>query len=65
MSGRKYKQGRQICSISEFDQSEKRFFIVRFGKTQKTTHRSFLISWQYRTLMNFIIRGDVFEAEVK
>ena len=47
----KYKFGKQIRSISEFDQSECLFFRVKFGKYYRTIHRSFLISWQYRTLL--------------
>ena len=63
MSKPKYKQGKQICSISEFDQSECLYFKVRFGNRFQTKHKSFLISWQYRTLLNFIQSGRVFEAE--
>lgn len=65
MSRRKYKRGKQICSISDFDQSCNEYFIVYFGSTNpQTKHRSFLMSWQYRTLLNFIIRGQVFEADL-
>lgn len=59
-----YKTGKQIRSISEFDQSECRFFRVKFGyNTMRTIHRSFLISWQYRTLLIWIERGWVYETE--
>lgn len=65
MSKRKYRRGKQICSISDFDHSESKFYIVYFGSTNpRTIHRSFLMSWQYRTLLNSIIRGGVFEAEL-
>lgn len=63
MSRKKYKQGQRINSISEFDQSSALYYIVHFGSTPKTLHRSFLISWQYRVLLNFINHGRVFEAE--
>lgn len=66
MSEKKYKRGKPIRSISEFDQSESKWFIVYFGRTNpQTKHRSFLISWQYRTLLDFINKGFVFEAERK
>lgn len=59
----KYKFGKQIRSISEFDQSECKLYRVKFGKCYRTIHRSFLISWQYRTLLIWIERGWVYEAE--
>ena len=64
MTPPKYKTGKQISSISDFDQSECKFFKVRFGgeRNFQTKHRSFLISWQYRTLKMFIERGWVYEA---
>ncbi len=63
---RKYKRGKQICTVSDFDQSSSRFYVVYFGSCNpQTKHRSFLISWQYRTLLNFIEKGWVFEAERK
>lgn len=64
MSKKQYKRGKQITTISEFDESEKHYYIVYFGSTNpQTKHRSFLMSWQYRTLLNFIIKGCVFEAD--
>lgn len=54
-----YKQGRRIQSISEFDQCESLWYKWR----GKTTHRSVLISLQYRTLLNAIMQGSVFTAE--
>ena len=59
----KYKHGKQIRSITEFDQSECKYFRVKFGNKIQTKHRSFLISWQYRTLLIWIERGWVYEAE--
>lgn len=59
----KYKFGKQIRSITEFDQSECLFYRVKFGKYYRTIHRSFLISWQYRTLLIWIERGWIYEAE--
>ena len=64
MSKPKYKIGRQICSIAEFDDSDSRFYIVFFGSKPKTLHKSFLISWQYQLLRRFIVNGKVYEAEL-
>ena len=62
----KYQKGNQICSMSEFEQSRNQMFIVEFGRgNYKVRHRSFLISWQYRVLQNFILRGWLYEAELK
>lgn len=63
MSKSRYRTGKKINSISDFDKSESRWFKVNFGRNTRTIHRSFLMSWQYRTLLNFIIHGRVFEAE--
>ena len=63
MTARKYQKGKQICSVSDFENSSCEYFKVMFGKADKTMHRSFLIGWQYRTLKKFIDNGWVFEAE--
>ena len=62
MSKRKYRAQYQIDSVTEFDECPNTFFIVQFGETRKTLHRSFLISWQYRTLENFIKQGRICAA---
>ena len=54
-----YKQGKQIKSIAEFDQCES----LWYKWNGKTTHRSVLISLQYRTLKLAIIGGRLFVAE--
>lgn len=61
----KYKFGKQIRSISEFDQSECKYFKVFFGDKNsfQMKSRNFLISWQYRTLFTWIERGWIHEAE--
>ena len=61
MSKSKYKKGRIIESISDFDQCES----LWYKWNGKTAHRSVLMSLQYRTLMNSIIRGRIFVAERK
>ena len=59
MSKPKYKQGRQIHSISEFDSCES----LWYKWNGRTRHRSVLISLQYRTLLNTIIGGRLYVAE--
>lgn len=63
MSKRKYHRGKQITSMGSFEQSTCTFFVIRFGKDERTRHRGFVESWQYHTLQMFIKRGDVYEAE--
>lgn len=60
MSKTKYKQGKQICSISNFDNSSKQWY----KWNGKTVHRSVLISLQYRTLLNTIMNGRLYEADL-
>ena len=62
MTPPKYKQGKKIHSVGDFERSSCFFFKVQFGNRFKTIHRSFLISWQYRTLKRFIDNGWVYEA---
>lgn len=59
MSKSKYKQGKQIVTVSDFDQCESLWY--KWGN--KTVHRAVLMSLQYRTLMNAIIGGRIFVAE--
>lgn len=58
-----YQKGRQIKSVSDFELSfwvDK--FVVIFSEP-KVVSRSFLISWQYKTLKDRINKGTVFVAE--
>ena len=61
MSKPKYKQGKQIRSISEFDECPS----LWYKWNGKTTHRSVLISLQYRTLLNTIIGGRLYVADMR
>jgi hypothetical protein len=61
MSKAKYTQGKQINTISEFDQCES----LWYKWNGKTTHRSVLMSLQYRTLLNAITNGRLYTAERK
>ena len=59
MSKAKYKQGKQICSIAEFDACESKWY--KWNGT--TRHRSALMSLQYRTLLNTIMNGRLYVAD--
>jgi len=61
MSKAKYTQGKQINTISEFDQCES----LWYKWNGRTTHRSVLMSLQYRTLLNAITNGRLYTAERK
>ena len=56
---RKYKKGRKIKSVAQYEKSKCTFFIIY----NKTTHRAWIDSYQYRTLKNLIINECIYEAE--
>lgn len=60
----KYKRGKQIRSMCDFEHSNANWYKVLFGE-ERTKHRGFLESWQYHTLEMFIKNGRVFEAVLK
>lgn len=61
--GSKFIKGKQLLTVSDFDQCESLWYIVYYdGIHPKTRHRSVLISLQYRTLMNYIRKGAIYEA---
>lgn len=60
MTKPKYKQGKQILSISEFDTCKSMFY----KWNGKTTHRSVLMSLQYHTLESIIKCGRLNIAEL-
>ena len=59
MSKAKYKQGKRICSISEFDNCQSTWY----KWNGRTRHRSVLISLQYRTLSDTIRAGRLYVAD--
>ena len=59
----KYKRGRKILCVGDFEKSLATYYRVRFGAKERTIHRSFLMGWQYQTLSCFIGRGCVYEAD--
>ena len=66
MSKPKYKKGKPIRSIDDFEKSKAKYYKVEFGgKNVRTIHMAFLISWQYWMLRNFIKSGRIWEAELK
>lgn len=48
--------------MCDFEHSKALWYKVLFENSERTKHRSFLISWQYHTLELFISSGRVFEA---
>lgn len=63
MSKPKYKKGRRLTSVADFENSKARYFKVLFGFDEKTLHRGFVESWQYHLLKSFIHGGLVYEAD--
>ena len=58
MSKPKYKLGKKIETVADFEKSTCTFFKVG----TKTTHRAWIESWQYRLLKEAIKRGILFET---
>ena len=56
----KYKIGKKIESIADFEKSTCTFFKIGI----KTYHRGWLESFQYRVLKNYISSGNVHEADL-
>lgn len=56
----KYKRGRKIRSVGDFEKSNCDMFYVNYGK-EMLRHRGWLISLQYKTLKQTIDRG-MYEA---
>lgn len=57
----KYKAGRKIESIADFSTCES----VYYKCHNMTKHRAFLMSMQYRALVNIINNGYLYTAELK
>jgi len=64
VSKRKYEKGWQIWDLDDFENNVSDFYIVRFGDTYKTLHRSFIMSWQVRTLLLFIKHKRIWTARL-
>lgn len=61
---RKYKAGRRIRSVAEFEKDDADVYIIKYGAGKEcTTARGWIISWQYRYLSNMIRDGKVYEAK--
>ena len=52
----KYKRGRKIRSVGDFEKSNERFFWVWYGKPM-VRHRGWLVSQQFHQLEILIARG--------
>ena len=63
---RKYKKGKQIRSISEYEISTKingqKMFWIACGPQGYVRHVGWIESWQYRLLKQFIDNGYLYEA---
>ena len=60
MSKPKYKIGKKIETVADFEKSTCTFFKIGI----KTYHRGWLESFQYRVLKNYISSGNVHEADL-
>lgn len=60
MSKARYKKGKRICSISEFDTCKS----IWYKWNGLTRHRSVLMSLQYYTLWEIIVKGRLYTAEL-
>lgn len=66
---RKYKKGKRIRSISDYEISTKlngqKMFWIACGPQGYVRHVAWIESWQYRLLKQFIDHGYLYEAELK
>ena len=61
---KKYAEGKLIRSVADFERSNADLYIVSYGGYKKTTtHRGWIMSWQYQYLKNMIRRGWLHEAK--
>lgn len=60
MAKAKYKKGKKIESVADFEKSTCTYFKVH----DRTIHRAWIESWQYRTLKNFIMNSYLYETEM-
>lgn len=65
----KYKKGKHIRSISEYEISTKlngqKMFWICCGSEGYVRHIGWIESWQYRVLKQFIEHGHLYEALLK
>ena len=65
MSKAKYKRGRLITSLDDFDKCQSKFYMVLFGadrKNEKTMHKGYMVGWQARYVRDMIYDKRVYEA---
>lgn len=66
---RKYKKGKRIRSISDYEISTKlngqKMFWVNCGPNGYVRHVGWIESWQYRLLKTFIDHGFLYEADLR
>lgn len=61
---KKYRPGKRIRSVSDFEKTKCNMFIVFCGMKAYARNRAFLISWQYQYLQKMIYGEHVYEAEL-
>ena len=62
MSKRKYTRGAKMKTIGQFATCGAKFYIVKYGESEKTTHKGWLESWQFHYLNDMIKAGRIFVA---
>lgn len=62
MGNRKYKQGKRITSLQEFEKTDCIWFEIHCSGRFKMWHRSALESLQVHTLKHWLYNGRVFET---
>lgn len=66
---RKYKKGKRIRSISDYEISTKlngqKMFWIACGPQGYVRHVGWIESWQYRLLKQFIDNGYLYEAVLR
>lgn len=66
MSERKYERGAKMKTIGQFATCGAKLYIVKYDNGEKTTHKGWLGSWQFRYLNDMIKAGRIFVArEIK
>lgn len=66
MSKKKYERGAKLKTIGQFANCGAKFYIVKYGDKEKTTHKGWIGSWQFHYLNGMIKAGRIFVArEIK
>lgn len=61
----KYKRGRLITSLDDFDKCESDYYKVLFGadgSRERTMHKGYMVGWQFHYISCMIHGKKVYEA---